>query len=206
MRLAIAQLSPILLDRPRTTAKIADAVRDAASRHAALVCLGETLLPAYPFWLSRTDAARFNADDQKELHALYLDHAVTIERGDLEPIQIAARAGNIAVILGVAERPPDRGHTLYCSRVFIGPAGDILSVHRKLMPTYEERLAWGIGDAHGLVTHPVHEFTVGALNCWENWMPLPRAALYAQGEDLHVALWPGSARLTADITRFIARE
>lgn len=206
MKLAIAQIAPVFLDRERTIAKVVESIRAAAAKRASLVCFGETLVPAYPFWLSRTDGARFDADDQKELHALYLDRAVTIERGDLEPVCEAARAGGIAVVLGVAERPSDRGQTIYCSRVFIGANGEVLSVHRKLMPTYEERLSWGIGDGAGLVTHRVGEFTVGALNCWENWMPLARAALYAQGEDLHVALWPGCVRLTNDITRFIARE
>jgi len=74
------------------------------------------------------------------------------------------------------------------------------------MPTYEERLTWSPGDGHGLQVHPVGSFTVGGLNCFENWMPLSRAALYAQGEDLHVALWPGNLRNTDDITRFIAKE
>jgi nitrilase len=74
------------------------------------------------------------------------------------------------------------------------------------MPTYEERLSWAAGDGHGLRTQPLGAFTVGALNCWENWMPLARTALYAQGEDLHIALWPGNVYNTADITRFVARE
>ncbi|MGA7240054.1 MAG: nitrilase-related carbon-nitrogen hydrolase [Bryobacteraceae bacterium] len=74
------------------------------------------------------------------------------------------------------------------------------------MPTYEERLAWSPGDGHGLRTHPLGAFHVGGLNCWENWMPLSRTALYAQGEDLHIAVWPGSLRNTRDITRFIALE
>lgn len=206
MKLAIAQIAPVFLDRAKTIAKAVASVREATSNHASLVCFGETLIPAYPFWLSRTDGAAFDSDDQKELHAIYLDQAVTIERGDLAPIQAAARAGNTSVILGVAERPNDRGHTIFCSRVFIDQRGEIASVHRKLMPTYEERLAWGIGDGAGLVTHRVNEFAIGSLNCWENWMPLARAALYAQGEDLHVALWPGCERLTRDITRFIALE
>ncbi len=206
MKLAVAQIAPVFMDRARTVARVAAAVGDAASKGAAIVCFGETLVPAYPFWLSRTDGARFDSGDQKELHAMYLDQSVTIGRGDLAPIQDAARAGNTAVVLGVAERPNDRGHTIFCSRVFIDQRGEVVSVHRKLMPTYEERLAWGIGDGAGLVTHRVNEFTVGALNCWENWVPLARAALYAQGEDLHVALWPGCERLTRDITRFIAKE
>jgi nitrilase len=90
--------------------------------------------------------------------------------------------------------------------VYIDPTGKICSVHRKLMPTYEERLAWSPGDGHGLRTHTIGQFTVGGLNCWENWMPLARAALYAQGEDLHIAVWPGNLRNTQDITRFIAKE
>ena len=84
--------------------------------------------------------------------------------------------------------------------------GIIQSVHRKLMPTYEERLTWSPGDGHGLRVHRLGAFTVGGLNCWENWMPLARAAMYAQGEDLYIALWPGSCELTRDITRFIAME
>ena len=74
------------------------------------------------------------------------------------------------------------------------------------MPTYEERLTWSPGDGHGLRVHRLGAFTVGGLNCWENWMPLARAALYGQGEDLHVAIWPGGRRNTEDITRFIAQE
>ncbi|MDX1315522.1 MAG: nitrilase-related carbon-nitrogen hydrolase, partial [Eudoraea sp.] len=84
--------------------------------------------------------------------------------------------------------------------------GTIKSVHRKLQPTYDERLTWAPGDGHGLRTHALKQFTVGGLNCWENWMPLPRAALYAQGENLHIAVWPGNLNNTKDITRFIARE
>jgi nitrilase len=107
----------------------------------------------------------------------------------------------------VIERPADRGgHSLYCSRVHIGSDGRIASVHRKLVPTYEERLVWAPGDGHGLVVHPVGDFTVGALNCYENWMPLTRAALYAQGEDLHVAIWPGNRRNTEQLTPVLAME
>lgn len=207
MRVAIAQISPVFLERTMTTRKVVENIRAAAARGAKLVCFGEALIPAYPLWLSRTDGARFEASDQKDLHALYLREAVSIERGDLAPLCDAARDGRIAVVVGVAERASDRGgHSIYCACVFISAAGEIASVHRKLMPTYEERLAWAIGDGAGLVTHAVEEFAVGALNCWENWMPLARTALYAAGENLHVALWPGCRRLTEDITRFIARE
>lgn len=211
MKAALAQIAPVLLNRDATTKKAVDAIREAASQGASLIAFGETFLPAYPVWLSRTDAARFDSDDQKQLHALYLDQAVTIEHGHLNPIIEASREHNIWVVVGIAERPLDRaGHTIYASAVTISPTDGIASVHRKLMPTYEERLAWGVGDAHGLVTHDVESnndhFRVGTLNCWENWMPLPRAALQAQGVTLHVAIWPGDVANTQDITRYIARE
>jgi nitrilase len=131
---------------------------------------------------------------------------VCIERGDLQAVCSVAREEKIAVYLGVIERPPDRGESLYASLVYIDRTGEIGSVHRKLMPTYDERMTWAIGDGNGLRVHGLGAFTVGGLNCWENWMPLARTALYAQGEDLHVAVWPGSVRNTKDITRFIARE
>ena len=204
-RVAIAQIAPVLFDRAATTNKAADAV--ARAEGARLVAFGESFIPAYPLWTCRTDGARFEADDQKELHARYLDQAIEIEADHLDPLRDAARDNKTTVVVGVAERPRNRGgHTIYCSRVVIEPDGAIGSVHRKLMPTYEERLSWGPGDGHGLVTHNVGDFVMGALNCWENWMPLARAALYAQGVDLHVAIWPGCKRLTNDITRFIAKE
>ena len=206
MKVAIAQIAPIVLQRDATLAKARQWIVQAADAGAKLVAFGETLAPAYPFWLSRTDGACFNDESQKQIHALYLDQAVTIEAGHLDALCDIARSSGIAVVLGVAERPRERGQTIYCSRVFIDADGQIASVHRKLMPTYEERLVWGNGDGHGLRTHRVDAFTIGALNCWENWMPLARASLYAQGEDLHIALWPGCTRLTRDITRFIALE
>ena len=164
-------------------------------------------MPGYPFWVERTEGAKFESPLQKELYAHYVDQAVCIEQGDLERVCGAARQHGIAVYLGIMERAANRGgHSLYCTMVYVDAEGVIGSAHRKLMPTYEERLVWAIGDGNGLRTHKLGPFTVGGLNCWENWLPLPRAALYAQGEDLHVAIWPGNKRNTEEITRFIARE
>lgn len=204
---AAAQIAPAWLDRAATLDRVVARIHEAARAGARLVTFGEALVPGYPFWIERTDGARFESRLQKEFHAHYLAQAVTIEAGHLDPVREAARAHGIAVVLGVIERPPDRGgHSVYASLVHVGPDGAVRGVHRKLMPTYEERLSWAPGDGHGLRTHPVGPFTVGALNCWENWMPLPRAALYAEGEDLHVALWPGGLHNTHDLTRFLAKE
>ena len=204
---AAAQIAPVWLDRTRTTDRIVAAMHEAARAGAQLVTFGEALLPGYPFWIERTDGARFESPVQKEFHAHYLDQAVQIEAGHLDPIRDAARSLSLATILGIIERPADRGgHSVYASLVYIGRDGVIGAVHRKLMPTYEERLSWSPGDGHGLRTHKLGAFTVGGLNCWENWMPLPRAALYAEGEDLHVAIWPGGLHNTHDLTRFLAKE
>jgi nitrilase len=207
VNVALAQIAPIWLQREATTSKIVEWIGKAAEEECSLVVFGEALLPGYPFWVERTDGARFDSAIQKELYANYAEQSIVIERGDLDPVRAAAKKHSIAVYLGTMERATDRGgHSLYCSMVYIDAAGEIGSVHRKLMPTYEERLVWASGDGHGLRTHELGPFKVGGLNCWENWLPLPRAALYGQGEDLHVAIWPGSRRNTEDITRFIARE
>ena len=203
----LAQIAPVWLNREATARKIASYVAKAGNDDCDLVVFGEALLPGYPFWVELTDGARFESDLQKKLFAHYADQAVSLERGDLAVISGAARDSGVAVYLGIIERAGDRGgHSLYCSMVYIDPQGEIRSVHRKLMPTHEERLVWSVGDGHGLRTHPLGPFTVGGLNCWENWLPLARAALYASGEDLHVAIWPGNRRNTKDITRFIASE
>lgn len=207
LKVALAQLAPVWLDRAATLAKIEDAVCEAAGQGANLVVFGEALLPGYPFWPELTGGAVFDSDVQKDLFAHYVANAVDIDAGDLDALCELAGQNGIAVYLGCIERSTGRGgFSLYACLVYISPEGKIGSAHRKLMPTYEERLVWSPGDGHGLRVHELGEFRVGGLNCWENWMPLPRAALYGQGENLHVAVWPGSVRNTGEITRFIARE
>ncbi len=207
LKVAMVQVAPVWLDKKGTIKKIEATLKEAAHEGAELVVFGEAFLPGYPFWLAYTEGAAWDLKVNKELHAHYIRNSVQIEAGDLDSICNLAKNHNMAVYLGTMERAQDRGgHSLYCSLVYIDGNGNIQSVHRKLQPTYDERLAWAPGDGNGLRVHPLKQFTVGGLNCWENWMPLPRAALYGQGENLHVAVWPGGLHNTKDITRFIARE
>ncbi|GEQ85309.1 nitrilase [Patiriisocius marinistellae] len=207
LKVALAQIAPVWLDKKATLKKIENQIIEAADYNAELIVFGEGLVPGYPFWLALTGGAEWDKKVNKELHAYYVHNSITIEDGDLDTICALAQKHKIAIYLGVIERPLDRGgHSIYCSLVYISEAGIIQSVHRKLQPTYDERLTWSPGDGNGLQVHRLKKFTVGGLNCWENWMPLPRAALYGQGENLHVAVWPGSDHNTKDITRFIARE
>jgi nitrilase len=207
LKVALAQSSPVWLDKGATIEKVKSFISQAGEAECDLVAFGEGLLPGYPFWLSMTNGSEFNSRIQKEIHSHYARNAIQIERGDLDEICTLAKEKQLAVYLGIIERAVDRGgHSLYCSLVYINKEGKILSVHRKLQPTYEERLTWSPGDGHGLQVHSLKEFRVGGLNCWENWMPLSRMALYGLGENLHVATWPGSDENTSDITRFIAKE
>jgi nitrilase len=205
MRIAAAQTAPAWGDPGATHRIVIEWVERAAEESVDLVAFGETFLSGYPFWIGRTDGSRWNDADQKEAYAHYLDGAVDLDGPELSAIAEAVSDHGVFTYLGVTERSASRG-TVYATYVAIDPSRGIVSSHRKLMPTYDERMVWGTGDGHGLRTHSVGEFVVGGLNCWENWVPSVRHALYAQGIDLHVAGWPGSVGLTKDITRFIAME
>jgi nitrilase len=203
----MAQISPVWLNKNATIDKIKEYISKAGNDGCELVVFGEALLPGYPFWVSMTDGAKFNSKMQKEIHAHYLKNSIQIEAGELDEFCALAKEHKIAIYIGVMERAKNRGgHSLYCSLVYINNEGEIKSVHRKLQPTYEERLTWAPGDGNGLQVHDIKNFTVGGLNCWENWMPLARTTLYGLGENLHIAVWPGSEHNTIDITKFIAKE
>ena len=195
------------MNRQKTLEKAVSFAEDAANQNCELVVLGgEACVGGYPYWLELTGGAIFNSNIQKEFFAEYSNQAVVIERGDLQILCDLAREKSIAIYIGIVEKPSDRGESLFAALVFINQNGEIKSVQRKLVPTYEERLVWANGDGNGLRVHNVGAFTVGGLNCWENWNPLARAALYGQGEDFHICVFPGGIHNTHDITRFIAKE
>lgn len=207
MIVSAVQSAPVFLDAEATTAKVVSLIARAAGQGAKLVAFPETFLPGYPAWISVTDGAAFDSPRQKAAYAAYLDASVESNGPLMRRIVEAARDNGIFVYLGFAERGSAHGrHSIYCSLAAIHPEKGLVGVHRKLMPTYEERLVWSHGDGHGLKVHEWSGFRLGGLNCWENWMPLPRQALYELGENIHVAVWPGSSGLTADISKFIALE
>ena len=207
LKIAMAQIAPVLLNKEATLKKVEERIIEAGEKNCELIIFGEALVPGYPFWVALTNGADWNTKISKELHAAYVRNSIQIESGELDGICALAKTHNIAVYLGIMERAKNRGgHSIYASLVYINAQGEIKSVHRKLQPTYDERLTWAPGDGNGLRVHDLKAFTVGGLNCWENWMPLARTALYGLGENLHIAVWPGSEHNTKDITRFIAKE
>ncbi len=204
IRVAGVQIAPVFLNAYETWKKLEGFLREAKSNGAELVTWGETLIPGYPVWLSPSGGARFDDLDQKTAYATYWQEALNL---DSSPIidEMKSLASELEIMLmgGIAERD---GSSIYCTLLTIGQDGTILGRHRKVKPTYEERLVWADGDGLGLKTYPLKDIKVGGLNCWENWLPLARASLHIQGEILHVSVWPGSERNTKDITRFIALE
>lgn len=206
LKIGLAQFAPVWMNAEKTLEKALIYAEDAANQGCEFVVLGgEACVGGYPYWLELTDGARFNSPIQKEFFAEYSNQAVQIERGDLRTVCDLAREKQIAIYIGIVEKPAERGESLYAALVFIDRNGEIKSVQRKLVPTYEERLVWANGDGNGLRVHAVGSFTVGGLNCWENWNPLARAALYGQGEDFHICVFPGGIH-NIDVTKFIARE
>ncbi len=203
LRVAACQAQPVWLDREATTAKVIGLVEEAARGGAELVVFPEAFLPGYPWWVSRSDGARFEAADQKLAYAYYLEQAVELGGPELERIAAAAREAGTWVMLGTGERC---GGTVFCTLVVIDRARGVVAAHRKLMPTYDERLVWGRGDGNGLHAHLIGGLRVTGLNCWENLMPMARQALYAEGSELHVGLWPGSEEQARWMTQFIAYE
>jgi nitrilase len=186
-RVAVVQSPPVFLDREQTLARAVAAVAEAASAGAQLVVFPETYVPGYPAWVWRL---RPGGDWglSESLHGRLLEQAVDISRGDMEPLCEAARQHQVTVMCGIEERDGDFSRaTLYNSYLTIGPDGSILNRHRKLMPTNPERMVWGFGDASGLNAVDTPVGRVGALICWENYMPLARYALYAQGVEIYVA-------------------
>lgn len=208
MRIAGVQVRPAWLDADATTDIVIDWVGKAAEQDVDLVAFGETFLSGYPFWVSQTGGARFNDSLQKQAYAAYLDAAVEVAGPQVTRIVEAVADLGVFTYLGITERGSGTARgTVFCTLLAIDPRRGVVSAHRKLRPTYEERMVWGAGDGHGLRVHTLADgMRVGGLNCWENWMPQARHAMYAGGEDLHVSVWPGSAWLTRDITRFIALE
>ncbi|MCG3222676.1 MAG: carbon-nitrogen hydrolase family protein [Candidatus Heimdallarchaeota archaeon] len=204
IRVASIQIAPVFLDAQKTWKKLEEKIIEAKSNGAELVTWGETLIPGYPNWVSPSGGAKFNDMQQKKVYAKYWEEAIKLGNSAIiEEMKQLAKKLEMMFMGGIAEKD---GGSIYCTLLTIGSDGEIKGRHRKLKPTYDERLVWADGDRLGLKTHELKGIKIGGLNCWENWMPLPRAALHLQEEILHIAVWPGSLKLTEDITRFIALE
>jgi nitrilase len=205
-RVALVQHPPVFLDRAATLDKAVGAIDEAARAGARLVVLPEAYVPGYPAWIWRLRPGSDMALAE-ELHARLVENAVDLSRDGLAPLQDAARRCEVTVVCGLHERDGDFSRaTLYNTVVVIGPNGTLLNRHRKVMPTNPERMVWGFGDATGLRPVDTPSGRVGTLICWENYMPLARCAMYAQGVEVYVAPTYDTGERWLATMQHIARE
>jgi nitrilase len=209
MRVAIAQSAPVFLDKQASLGKALALVRQAAKRDARLVVFGESWLPGYPAWLDVCPgAALWENASAKQVFAKFRNDSITVPGNEVDALCEAARDLEIAIVIGASERVdagPGNG-TLYNSLLTISEDGQLRNHHRKLVPTYTERLVWGNGDGRGLDAVPTSVGRVGGLICWEHWMPLARMAMHNSGEQIHVAVWPTVHELHQLASRHYAFE
>ncbi len=207
--MAIAQSAPVYLDKQASLAKALDLIQQAAKRGAQLVAFGETWLPGYPAWLDVCPgAALWENGFAKDVFARLRSNSIVVPGEEVNALREAARDLKIAIVIGVNERVdsgPGNG-TLYNSLLTISEDGQLGNHHRKLVPTYTERLVWGNGDGRGLEAVPTSAGRVGGLICWEHWMPLARMAMHNSGEHIHVAVWPTVHELHQLASRHYAFE
>ncbi|MGD8569156.1 MAG: carbon-nitrogen hydrolase family protein [Gammaproteobacteria bacterium] len=205
-KLAIVQKSPALLDKKKTVQSAAAMVEEVANNGAQMVIFPEAFIPGYPAWIWRL---RPGGDWSltEEIHARLLDNAVNLESDDLAPLYDAAKKHKVTIVCGIDERESRLSQaTLYNTVIVIGADGQLINRHRKLMPTNPERMVWGFGDASGLKVVDTPIGRIGTLICWENYMPLARYALYAQGIDIYIAPTYDSGDGWIGTMQHIARE
>jgi nitrilase len=195
---AAVQATPVFLDRDATVEKTCALVKEAAGHGASLVVFPETFVPTYPDWVWRAAAWR----DGRYVSRLY-DQSVAVPSAATERLGAAAAESGVYAAVGVNEV---EGGTLYNTLLYFAPDGSLAGRHRKLMPTGGERTVWGMGDGSTLGVVDTPFGVVGGLICWENYMPLARAAMYAQGVDIYLApTWDNSDVWLATL-RHIAKE
>lgn len=205
-KIAIVQQPPIYLDLEKTMSRAIKLIEHAARGGAQLVVFPEAWFPGYPTFVWRLPpGAGMGKTD--ELFARLQANAIDLSRDDMAPLQEAAKEHGAVIVAGYQELDGAvSGSTLFNSCIIIDADGTIANNHRKLMPTNPERMVWGFGDGAGLNVVDTAVGRVGALLCWENYMPLARYALYAQNIDIYVAPSWDSGDTWLATMQHIARE
>lgn len=183
---AAVQAAPVWMDTAATVSKACGLIREAAANGARLIAFPEVYVPAYPYWnwlMTPFEGSRFFRELYKQ--------SILVPGEETERLCEAARAHRCYVVMGVNERSPISMGTIFNTNLVIGPDGQILGVHRKLVPTFAEKLTWGYGDGSSIRPYETELGRIGTLACGENTNTLARFALLAQGEQVHVANYPG---------------
>lgn len=203
VNVAVVQAAPVLFDTPRTLQKLADLAADAARKGAALVVFPEAFVGGYPKGLDFGVSLGVRTPGGRDQFRRYFESAVEIPGPAMELIGSVARSQGIHLVVGVIERA---GGTLYCTAAMFGPDGGLFGTHRKLVPTALERVVWGQGDGSTLPVVATPLGRIGAVICWENYMPLLRTAMYAKGVELYCAVTVDDRETWVPTVRHVALE
>jgi nitrilase len=183
-KVAVVQASPVVFDRERTVKKVHALATEAARKGARLVVFPEAFVSAYPRGMDFGAVIGSRSDKGREQFRRYWESSIDVPGPAVEVLGETAKACQIYLVIGVIER--DQG-TLYCTVLFFSPDGGYLGKHRKIMPTASERLVWGFGDGSTMPVFDTPLGKIGAVICWENYLPLMRTAMYAKGIELYCA-------------------
>ncbi len=188
VRVAVVQAASVIMDREATVEKAVVLTAQAAEKGADIIVFPEAFIPCYPRGLTfKTFVGSRSAEGRADWER-YLANSVPVPSKTTDTLGKAAQKANAYLSIGVIERDTEFNQsTVYCTVLFFGPDGKLLGKHRKLKPTASERLIWGEGDGSTLTVVDTPYGKMGAMICWENYMPLARAAMYAKGVDLYLA-------------------
>lgn len=202
-RVAVVQDAPVAFDADATIERVRTLSAQAAAEHAQLVLFPEAFVSAYPRGLSFGTVIGSRSPEGREWYRRYAESSVSIPGVHCSTLGDIARANRIYLVIGVVER---EGGTLFCTVLYFAPNGQLLGKHRKLVPTAAERMVWGQGDGSTLRAHDTPLGVIGAGVCWENYMPMFRMSLYAQGVELYLAPTADSRDSWIASMRHIAME
>jgi nitrilase len=206
-KVAVVQAAPVLVDREATVRKVVALIQQAAADGARLILFPEAFITGYPRGLGFGAVVGSRTAEGRKLFQEYWDAAVEVPGPVTRAIGTAARNAKAFVAVGVIERDTEfSGGSLFCSVVFFNPDGELVGVHRKLKPTGSERLIWSEGDGSTMPVIDTPAGRAGALICWENYMPLARMAMYAQGIQILLMPTADSRDIWLSSIRHIAYE
>ena len=205
LKIAVVQAAPVVLDCEATVSKACELIAEAGRSGARLVVFPEAFIPTYPDWVWRIPPGHHRV--LADMYAELLEQSVEIPGPVTEELSKAARQAGIYVAMGLNERNAQASNaSLYNTLLYIGPEGDLLGKHRKLVPTAPERMVWAQGDGSTLEVYDTSLGKLGGLICWENYMPLARYSLYAWGVQIYLAPTWDNGEPWLSTLRHIAKE
>lgn len=203
---SIIQAEPVYYNLPQTVEKAIDLIHQAKRDGAQLITFGETFFPGYPVWIDIcSDMGLWDNPATKEVWTQLVKNSPLVDGAEIQQLSALAKDLDIVLVLPINERVAGQG-TLYNSIITINNDGVLVNHHRKLIPTYTERIIWGAGDGAGVQAVDTGVGRVGGLVCWEHWMPLARQAMHESSEQIHIAAWPTVKDILQVASRHYAHE